>query len=592
MKAARPTPRWLHRLFWVSFLFFIIAAAAAALVWYQGGNFVSSSNVEVEIDGPTEIRAGEELILHVKVTNDNAAPLDFAELTLQYPPGTKRADDPTKELVRESFPLGRLEAGEVVDQLVRAIVFGAQDAALPVVASLEYRLIDSNAIFDRRTEHNVTISSTPFTVTVNGPSQINANQTVALTVTVTSNAEATTDDAVLLAFYPPGFNLKEARPTPLSNNRLWRLGTMKAGDTRKVELSGVVTGQSDEEKAFRFLVGRLPDNSQEELEVVYGLAVKSFVIQKPQVALNLLVNGEDKVDYVVGNNDVVRVEVDWLNNLPTEVVDGEILVTLGGVVVDKTSVAVSKGFYQSGQNRILWNKTGDPALGQVAPGADGRVSFTFGLTSLLAGGGTVIRQPTIDLSAEFRGKQTTESGVGELVSADVRRTIKVNSVLQLGAKVLYNRGPFTNTGPLPPKVANQTTYTVVWSAINSSNDLSNSRVTAVVPPYVRWLGPWSPGNELLKFTPYDSGGGEITWDLGQIRGGTGVNTAAREVAFQIAFTPSINQVGATPVLILTPLLTGVDSFTTQTLVSEYRRPLDTNLTSDPNFNSSQARVVE
>lgn len=592
MTRKRLTPRWLTRLSWVSFLFFVVAGLAAALVWYQGGNFVSSSNVVVTIDGPTEIRAGEELILRLKIANHNAAPLDFAELALEYPPGTKSVDNPSQDLLRQTFPLGRLAAGQIVDQLVRVALFGSQDSILPIVASLEYRLADSNAIFDRRTEHNVKITSTPFSVAVAGPAEINANQTVSFAVTITSNTETSITDAVLLVFYPPGFNLKEARPTPITNDRIWSLGTMKAGDTRKLELTGVLTGQSDEEKAFRFMVGRLPPHNQETLEVVYGSAVKSVVIQKPQVALNLIVNGQDKIDYVASNDDLIRVELNWLNNLPTEVVDGEILVTLSGVVVDKTSVAVSKGFYQSNQNRILWNKTSDSALAQLAPAASGRVSFTFALTSLLAGGGNVIKQPAVELTAEFRGKATTDSGVGELVSVDLKRTIKINSVVQLAAKLLQPSGPFTNSGPLPPKVGAETTYTAGWSVINSSNDLLNARVTAVLPPYVRWLGQRTPANESVKFTPYDSGGGEITWELGEIRGGTGINTAAREVFFQVGFTPSLNQVGAMPVIILTPELEGADIFTNQTLTAEYRRPLDTNLISDPLFNSSQARVVE
>jgi hypothetical protein len=192
----------------------------------------------------------------------------------------------------------------------------------------------------------------------------------------------------------------------------------------------------------------------------------------------------------------------------------------------------------------------------------------------------------------FRGRREAEAEAPEQVETVLHKKIKFNSVIQLAAKVLYFTGPLKNGGPLPPKVGSQTTYTMVWSMVNSSNSLEAGRVKAILPPYVEWLAVQAPTNEILTFTPVAAGGGEVVWDLGTVPGGTGVASPPREVAFQIGLTPSVTQAGSSPVLLSAPTLEGIDSFTRQPLSYIFNRPLDTNLTSDPQFKYGQDRVVK
>jgi hypothetical protein len=51
---------------------------------------------------------------------------------------------------------------------------------------------------------------------------------------------------------------------------------------------------------------------------------------------------------------------------------------LSGNALDKTSVMPQAGgFYDSGNNKIIWDKDGEPRLEFLAPGDKGVVSFTF-----------------------------------------------------------------------------------------------------------------------------------------------------------------------------------------------------------------------
>ena len=60
---------------------------------------------------------------------------------------------------------------------------------------------------------------------------------------------------------------------------------------------------------------------------------------------------------------------------------------------------------------------------------------------------------------------------------------------------------------------------------------------------------------------YDSRLNTVTWDLGTLPAGTGINFPIYEIFFQISITPSINQVGQQASLLKNVRFDGVDSFT-------------------------------
>jgi len=187
-----------------------------------------------------------------------------------------------------------------------------------------------------------------------------------------------------------------------------------------------------------------------------------------------------------------------------------------------------------------------------------------------------------------RGRALTQNLGPRSVQEFVERSVKINSALQLGARALYSTGAFSNSGPLPPKANVATTYTIVWTVINSSNDISGAKVSAFIPPYVSWVNKISPAGEKLSF---DSASGEIVWDIGNIKSGAGISLPAKEVSFQISLTPSVAHIGVVPDIVNDAVLSGRDDFTGE-LIKFSRPALNTYLSSDPNFGDAWSRVVE
>ncbi len=592
LASSLPSTKLLKRILWWTAGFFLLAAAVALFVFYRGNNLILASNVVLKVTGPLEIAAGQELSLQVEVENKNNAALELADLIVEYPSGTRQAGAVDKALARERLPLGTIAPGQSARKLVRAVLFGEKGARVPIKLTVEYRLAQSSAIFDKTENYEVTIGSTPLLLSLNVPAEVNSNQEILLEVEAQSNAESVITNPVLIMSYPAGFRFIQATPVPTRGQNIWSLPSLKPGARARVQIRGTLEGQDDEQESFRAAAGTIETDTALELAATYGSAFETVTIKRPFVGLDVALNQSTASEYIADSREPVRVDIGWVNNLPGEITAGEIQATLAGRPLDPTSVSAPKGFYNSTQNTILWNQTSDSKLAQISAGDAGQISFTFASLSLVSAEGAALRQPVLDLVVKFKGKHLDDNGKAVPVYSEVKRKIKFSSAVQLAAKTLQRTGAFTNHGPLPPKVGAETSYTIVWSVLNSANSLDAAQVSATLPPYVRWLGATKPSSETVKFSGAESSGGEVVWQLGQVAPGTGTAGPAREVSFQVALTPSVSQVGSAPVLVSEATLSAFDTFTKATLTAKLKRALDTVLVNEAGFQLGEDRVVK
>jgi hypothetical protein len=235
----------------------------------------------------------------------------------------------------------------------------------------------------------------------------------------------------------------------------------------------------------------------------------------------------------------------------------------------------------------VWNKTTEPDLAQIAPGATQTSNLEFASVAF-GSAASQIKNPTIELTLKFRAKRVSD---GEWLESVVHKTIKLNSSVQFAAKAVYYDTVAANAGPLPPKVGSETTYTLTWSLLNSANDLEQVEVRAPLPPYMRWSSIVVPIGEPLEYVPSESGGGTLIWHVGYVRAGVGLSTGPREVSFKLGITPSVSQVGDAPALLGPITVSARDTFTKTMITINPRQSITTDLTADPRFHYGQGQVV-
>lgn len=576
-------PSMFKKFFIASIIFFVLAIGFAAFKFFGGSNTVSNDNIDIAVLGNAFTPGGEELPLQIEIKNGNAVPLEFSNLKVEYPKGGNEAGGAVE---RKNIAIGTIKSGDTHVEDLRLTLFGEQGSTKTIKSTLEYRVKGSNAIFVKEKSYTVSISSAPLNLTVSAPTTTAANQNIVLDFKTVLGATVAPEKTILKVTYPPGFEFKDASPKPILSNNVWLLSDLKQGVETKVSIQGTLAGQDGEDRSFRAYVGSQNPKDEANVDVIYSSLLHTIKIERPFIEARIAINGQEKEEFSSGQGQI-RGEIIWTNNLPTRVDNLEIYAKFSGSSFNKESVTPSNGFYDSLNSQIIWDRNSNQEFASVDPGETGKVAFTI-VPLPTYNGTSSIPNPQIVIDVSVKGTQPNLANTTTTVDNFVRRVIKINTDLQLTTAAYYFSGPFTNTGPIPPKAEQATTYTITWSLVNSANRINNAEVKATLPSGVTWMNSVSPASS--SGLTYDNGSRTVTWKAGTVNPGAGLSGGPKEVSFQVRLIPSLNQVGSVAPLIDKTTLTGQDSFTGAALQS-VKAGLNTRLSNDPNFTAGMEKVI-
>ncbi len=577
----------LMKLFFLSVFFFCIAAGIAAYRIFIAPILISSQNIEIAVQGPVSAAGGEEVLFQVLVQNRNEVSLTAADLEITFPEGT-RLPDTNEPLMRLTKSLGPIRPNDSALESVKVMLFGPENTEITIGINLEYRIDGSSGTFSKEKEYQLVLVNAPIGLSISVPPEVGSGQDFELEIGAISNSQTVLNDILVSVLYPLGFIFKGADPAPSHGNNIWKLGDLLPSKERTIKVWGVIDAQDEERMSFTITTGTADLKDERKIGAVYNSVNELISIKRPFIGATFILNNDIGSPFVaVPSGEKISGEIRWVNNLTTRVLNAEIAVRIDGPLLNKQSVEAVNGFYRSLDNTIVWNQSTDHTLALIEPGQSGVVTFSFVPFSLYGPQGTQFKKPILTLAAAIKGTRVSEGFSGTAVETNVSRQVRVTTALQLGARALYRDGPITNTGPLPPQVDKETTYTVTWSLMNSSNTVTAGVVRARTPTYVRWLGVVSPSGESVT---YNDVNGEITWVPGDIPAGVGFSGGGKEVSFQLGLTPSVSQLGTAPAIISRATLEGTDSFT-QKLLQITREALATDMISDQNFDSEISGVV-
>jgi len=577
-------PKKRKNIFIIPVIILVVALVSIAIYFLlSGSNIISPKNINIEIKGPTYVGGGRVANFNIFIENKNKTALELADLILEFPENSFSSDG--SALTRSRYSLGRINSGETINKSIEAAFFGLENEEKKIKVTLEYRLADSNAIFAKDQNYTLKISSPPIGLSMSLPPEANSRQELNIKLEAVSNAEVLTKNLSLQMTYPAGFQFISAEPRSSLGNNTWSLGDLASLQKKEIIIKGFVEGQDLENKTFNANVGVFDENGALK---PYGTASQTIVIKKSPISLSLFIKGYDLEKNIARPGDSISAELQWMNNLPINVRDTNIELEFKGDVLNEQSISVAKGFYRAADKKIIWNSSSFPEIASISPGGTGEAQFNFSIKEPLLIETAVNKNFSLTLEAKISALGTSEQGENLEIVSTVKKEIKIASPFQLTPKAFYYSGPFKNSGPLPPKVGQETTYTILWSLGGNSNDFSKVKVTASLPSYVRWLNVISPSTSEIKFNERDN---TLTWEAGDVGAGTGIISSAKEVAFQIALTPGSNQVGSSPVLVGEAKLEAYDNF-----IGDYFNAkissVNTMLNYDEKFNYNQGKVAQ
>jgi hypothetical protein len=547
--------------------------------FWQGLTSFDKDKIRLEIKGAERVISGEETTYTVRYQNQTRLDLTQVKLVFHYP--DQSIPSQTEDLV-QIIDLPDLVVGQENRVDLPARIIGLQGEEKKAWAELSYQPSGLSSTFTNRAEFTTKIISVPLILDLDLPSHLVSGQLFKFSLKYLNQAEVSFENLRVRIDYPNGFTFQSAEPQPLEEDSIWSLDGLMAGQEGKIFIQGLIQGEESQSKSFKAELGIF----EEEKFTPIAETVSALEISLSPLSVSQTVNGQ--TDYISQAGEKLTYLVDYQNT--TDMVIKEVIITskLEGAALDLTSLDSKEGSFDGASQTITWKTSNLPALEFLGPHQGGQLTFSVKVKDPLPISNYSDKNFKIINTVKIDSSQPPLS-LGDIQIAGQSQLIsKVASQLTLQAKGYYYDDLISNSGPIPPKVGQTTTYTIKWRLINTANDLKQVKVEASLPPHVQWQNKISPGNEDLN---YNSQTGRLTWQVGDLPAATGVLLPVRQVAFQVAITPSLAHLGGFVELIGQSKATGQDTFTGLSLES-ISSAIDTDLPDDPQVSRQDGIVVE
>lgn len=551
-------------------LFFAGSLTYAGFFFFRGENFVSAENVDISIIGPVSVAGGEKLSLDVVISNNNTIPIELVDLFVEYPDGTKNPDNLSEDMKRTQEDVGSIEAGTMIRRTVSSILFGEESSIKNILFRIQYRVQGSNAVFEKRKNFDIALDAVPVRILVKGLQEISSGQVLELTAEIESNNEETLENLLVTTDYPFGFSYQTATPKPDFNNNIWLIEKLNPKEKKEIKIIGRIEGQNDDSRVFKFNTGLADKENNEKIAVLINSLIHETKIQKSFVDLNIKINDNQSAMVAIPSGQAAKGNLVFSNNTNDVIKNLKIELIFDGAVIDETTVSGEDAFYRSVDNKLVWSYETLPDLKTINPRSSRELGFSF--EPFFLGDGKInLQNPEIKISVNVEGIRTSSSDTEEIIESDSVKNIRVISDVVVSNETLYDTGSIENSGPIPPKAEQKTTYSINWSVSNTSNQLEGAKIIATLPSYVAWKDLFLPNNENLIFNPSTR---QITWNIGKVNVGDGFIRDPKSVTFKVELFPSISQLGTRPELVKDIKFYAQDTFTDYEIYKE----LDANTT--------------
>lgn len=487
-------------------------------------NVVSAANIDMQADITPYIEGGEQTPLSVTLRNRNTAALENGKITLLYKQGNGAQDEQEKK--QEKIDIGTIATGAVIKKDFTVSLYGSESETRDLTLKLEYNVAGSNAIFTKIITTQVILKTPPVSVSINGPDKLSIGQNGTYTFVVKNNSATTSISSVLTLLMPNNFTVESIDPKPIQRSMSWGVNPLSKGGTQTVTIIGSFSGKQGDIGTLSAKVGSRGD-SLSDIGIVYSSIATDVTLRASPLVLAMNISNEVGVNDVIKYGDKTRLVLSYSNGSLEPLEDLSIVITLSGDAVVYSSVDPTTGYYDSIAKTITWNKATFPDFAVIPPNGQGTLQI---LLPIVAKG---TNSPSLKIAVTG---VATSKAVDDVVST-VTKNYAVSGSASLVASTQYKTSSFANTGPIPPRPNQETTYTANLR-VSAQNAIGNTKVSFTLPAYVTWRNVTS-GQSVV----YESKTRTVTWNIGHIDQGKSVM-----VDVGLSVRPSQSHVGQSPVI--------------------------------------------
>ena len=542
-------------------LYSIIAVSLVGIVLTIGFFFqlnqqrFSDRRVRLEITGNNKVSAGEELTYTLTYHNDNLVSLKNAKITVEVPNALIDSSldilGQTKSKIRE-YELPELEPRSKGEIIIKGRLIGEISSIHTMKATLNYRPTILTSSFDSKTEFATTISDSPVVVDIQAPLESVSGEIVNYIITVNNKSNNDLKDLELQLEYPETFAFTSSTLTATGNSKnIFIIPSLRSKTSYELTIVGNLGGSQQEIKVLKAKIGE----SRQGAFTLYASSQKSTTLGSPYVNLTQRVNTN-----IAKAGETLEYTISFRNNTQVRIGEGFLKAQLDSKLLDLTKLNARGADFDSGTNTIIWRANAIPQLKIFGPNEQGEISFTVPIKRTIPIENFQDVNYVIKTNATFESNEVpTTLGVNKIIQGNSSE-VKLSTRLIPKASIYYvsRDSSIINTGPLPLKVAQLTTFSVSLEIQNLTNDVSGVSFRTTLPNNVTWTGKTVATNGNITYNERTK---EIVWNVDKVPANTGLLRPLYRAVFQIGITPAINQIGQNPQLLSRINYTGQDDFT-------------------------------
>ncbi|HLC49791.1 MAG TPA: hypothetical protein VJI96_05405 [Candidatus Andersenbacteria bacterium] len=545
----------------------IFVGGVSLTIWYRGTQQVKQSQLALTIGSPERFTAGGIVTYTVDVTNNSNVDWGTVDVTFTTPEGFfYESSTPAGQASEQNITasLGELLSKKSVSFTVTGRLIGEEGAT--ALARAEVAISPKNfpkeKIVQSQTAKTL-LAAIPLEVSVEAGKSAAVGERIAAIIHIRNLSSAPIEGAVLKLTPAPGMQLA-IEDTGFSADfsvidSFWRLPVIQPLDEVVRYSVLYVSGNSGDQRQLDIAV------LQEQKKKTFTLREISHVISliSSQLTVAQTFNKNESGKLTVSAGDRVDGVIAYKNTGGGGLTDAIVKVKFEGTGLDASTIKLNSGAYDPISNTITWTASSVPALARILPGTGGQIAYSFNMLPydkfpLAPNGKNQQLIATATLDSPDLPKPTGE--IRQVISD--RFFLPVTTSFLLGSDAFYDDGRLgiTSTGPLPPKVGEQTTYTLRIRMGSSLNDIEQAKVVIVLPDGVSYTDTMYKTAGDIDF---NSRTNTFVWTMPLLEGLVGRAVPLQELHMQIAITPGANVRGQIVQFVKSIDVVGIDSFTDQ-----------------------------
>lgn len=529
-----------------SFKIFIFSALlcifAGAFLFYTltvHPTSIDSKKITINLEASPYVDGGQPETLSVTISNGNAIALNEAKLTLVYDKGGTITGEPEK--ITESKDIGDIMPQAVIKQDFPFTLYGEKDERRPLAVRLDYKIKGSNAIFPKEVSTEVILSVPPLLVTIEGAESAISGEQTEYTIVVKNDTATSSPESILTLSAPTGFSLIKVSDPQIDKSYSWSIPRLISGEEKRITFRGVFTGVVGEKATLKATIGSKKDDTS-SIDKLFSYDAKVIQYAKPGLTGDLSLSTDRGASTILRKGDKIDATISYRNDGDSKI--SYVQYSLGlPEGVDPRQVYVNQsGYYDTGTHSIIWSSDAYDKLLTLGAGQSGELTFSFTVPE-------EFKDTSLPLLLSSKGVDGT---LGKPVQSSKDFSYLVSGSTAFSAYTIYQDELRPNTGPLPPKVNTETTFTGVLT-VSSQTDIAGAKVAFTIPSlYVKYI----EGSSASSTISYDTRSKLITWNIGDIK------KDEKQVAhIKLSVKPSLTHLGTTPNISSKILLTGENAVT-------------------------------